>query len=525
MQIPSIRIARRKGLRVVVADGNPGAPGAGMADEFLHVDLKDKERLAEEAKIIARNGGLQGVFTAGTDFSTTVAWISEKIGLPGIPYSVALNATDKSRMRRIFKEKGIPSPEFAVVDSDKSLVERGEKIGFPMVVKPVDNMGARGVRRVDTLEDLKEAFTLAKGNSGSGRVILEEYIPGPEFSLDAIVSGGDIFICGIADRHICFSPFFVEMGHTMPSNYPEDVKDRVIRVFRDGVRALGITDGAAKGDIKLSPSGPVIGEIAARLSGGYMSGWTYPYSSGVEVTEAAMNIAMGLPLPDLKPRQNLVSAERAFISIPGTVESILGVEKTEEEAGVKDVFLRVSPGNRVFFPTNNVEKCGNIITQAKTREEAIEIGEKGLSHIVIRLKPLSEETADFLFRDKLAWVPTAFKLTRKANLEVLNSLPVVSGSTISNEKIYIFKLPELHLEDCREWHGRTLRHAFYQVCDLGGAEALDPCSEEKCMVLGKLFWKAFLRGGVQGGLWVIDTVRSLFRVGKNLTEVVRLWEV
>mgnify|MGYP002388944453 CR=1 FL=1 len=122
---------------------------------------------------------------------------------------------------------------------------------------------------------------------------------GPELSLDAIVWRGRVTVCGVADRIIRFPPFFVEMGHTMWSALPADDRSAVERVFTDGIRALGIDNGAAKGDIKLTSRGPMVGEIAARLSGGYMSGWTFPLASGVEVTRAALRVAAGLEPGDL----------------------------------------------------------------------------------------------------------------------------------------------------------------------------------------------------------------------------------
>ena len=112
-------------------------------------------------------------------------------------------------------------------------------------------------------------------------------------SLDAIVYKGTVTVCGVADRHVFFPPNFVELGHTMPTSLDEKAVGRIVAVFEAGIKAIGIDFGAAKGDLKLTRTGPMVGEIAARLSGGYMSGWTFPLSSGVEVTEAALNISVG----------------------------------------------------------------------------------------------------------------------------------------------------------------------------------------------------------------------------------------
>lgn len=112
MQIPAIRQAKSKGWRVIVADANPTAPGIEIADRFEKVDLTDRDGMVRTAKRYSEDGGLDGVFTAGTDFSSTVAAVAEACGLPGITYEVALSATDKTRMRKAFKEAGVPCPDF-----------------------------------------------------------------------------------------------------------------------------------------------------------------------------------------------------------------------------------------------------------------------------------------------------------------------------------------------------------------------------------------------------------------------------
>jgi biotin carboxylase len=412
MQGPAIAIAREMGLETIVVDGDPKAVNAGRADRFEHIDLKDTERIEDLARSLMaegrgnrQNGGgdgagtrLGGIMTAGTDFSATVAWVAERLGLPGIPYETALNASDKGRMRHCFKAAGVPSPEFTVLTclpgADVPLP------GYPTVVKPVDNMGGRGCRRVDSRADLDTALPEALSFSRSGQVIVESYMEGPEFSVDAIVYHGEITICGLADRHIFFPPFFIEMGHTMPTIIDDDDLAALLKTFIDGVRALGLLDknavGAAKGDIKLTPRGPMIGEIAARLSGGYMSGWTYPYASGVEVTRGAILAALGEKPDGLSPRRDWTCAERAFISIPGRVRAVRGLREAQAAPYIKDLFLRAEPGAPVAFPENNVAKCGNVLAAAPDRSLAVEAAENAARSVLIALEAPNAETEAFL---------------------------------------------------------------------------------------------------------------------------------
>ncbi|HVO38887.1 MAG TPA: ATP-grasp domain-containing protein [Spirochaetia bacterium] len=510
MQVPAIRLARRKGWRVVVADGNRDALGKALCDRFEVMDLKDRDGLLDLARSCSRRFGLDGVFTAGTDFSSSVAWVSERMGLPGISYATAMRATDKCLMREAFRAAGVPSPGFACWTGagEPAAVLRG--LSFPLVVKPVDNMGARGVRRVASEEELRDACLSALPLSRSSRVIIEEYMTGPELSLDAVVSRGAVTVCGVADRLICFPPSFVEMGHTMPTDLDAGTVARIEEVFTAGIRAIGIENGAAKGDIKLTPGGPMVGEIAARLSGGYMSGWTYPLSSGVEVTDAALNIAVGLPPGDLSPRLHRVAAERALISIPGRVTRLSGEGEARESPGIAEVFLRAGPGDDVVFPANNVQKCGNVIAVADTRSAAEDAARRSLSRISILLEPLREETTGFLFRDA---GNDAFPALDSDAARALDTMPPYRGDPRDfqpDRPVPVEVLPGFEKAPLRDWHGLLLRHALSSALDARG-ELRTRAHAGFC--LGSLFWRALLRGSAQGGRYLLDSVHAAGRAG------------
>jgi biotin carboxylase len=534
MQIPAIRSAKELGWRVVAADANPGAPGASLADSFLPVDLKDREGLAAAARGIRAKFGLDGVFTAGTDFSASVAWVAQELGLPGIPFEAALRASDKLRMREALAAAGVSSPRYAAASSVRDSAIESAGLAFPLVVKPADSMGARGCRAVRDESELAAAIEAALPYSRTERAIVEEYLEGPEFSIDALVlprrgEGGleedRILIRGIADRHIYFDPYFVELGHTMPSAYPQAVIDEVLRVFRQGVRALGLSLGAAKGDIKYCPSrgGAVVGEIAARLSGGYMSGWTYPYASGIDVTREALRLCVGQTLGgqkdgdggaagiDTKGR-GWVSAERAFISIPGRVAAVEGCVEAECGPYIKQLFLRASPGDRVVFPSNNVEKCGNLISQAPDRETAVAAAEAAARVVFLRLSPADVETEGFL-ASKDRWPPAAFSLEGAAARE-LAALPDyledghgAAGRLAASGGVAPFALGASVVG--RDWSGR----GFAESAALALERALPPATAatSPSRLLAGRFWRALARGGLQAAVYVLDTERELAR--------------
>ena len=280
MQKPAILSAKELGFHTIVVDADKNAVAIPLADEFFQIDLKDKDGILELAKKIqTEKGGLSGVFTAGTDFSASVSYVSEKLNLPSHSYQAALNASIKTQMRSCFEKDGVPSPKFLKVsaqDINSALYDEvAQKMFFPVVVKPVDNMGARGCRMVRNQDELIPSVKTAVECSRTGFAIIEEYMEGPEFSIDALVYNGKFIVTGFAIRHIKYEPYFIEVGHTMPAVIDKKMHDELISVFALGAKAEGLTCGAAKADIKYTSKGPMIGEIAGRLSGGYMSGWTY----------------------------------------------------------------------------------------------------------------------------------------------------------------------------------------------------------------------------------------------------------
>lgn len=542
MQRPAILAARSLGCRVVVVDGNPQATCASLADIFVPLDLKDKEGIRLLALELVSQGGLQGVFTAGTDFSATVSYVGESCGLAVHSYQSACNASHKARMRECFKAAGVPSPDFVEVGAGKDAASVDEVIaslpsfgkGSPLVVKPVDNMGGRGCRLVNKRQELPAALADACAHSRSGSAIVEGYMEGPEFSIDALVYKDTVTICGFADRHIFFPPYFIEMGHTIPTAIGHEDRLALIATFVRGIRALGLTCGAAKADIKLTPRGPMIGEIAARLSGGYMSGWTYPYSSDFFLTQQALAIALGLEPTELLSRRQPLSglpqdlplavyqvdssrhcAERAWISIPGKVAAVHGLEEAASCSGVQDVLSRCRPGDTVAFPRNNVEKCGNILAVDDTWQGAASRAQAAVKSIVMELAAPDEATEDFLsvplceLRQTPSFPPAAFSLPPTVERQLAQYL---SSSTEEFDPSCSLsqQLPpclEPVLDSLVDWNHRSLREtvALAQRILDGRTVCAPGCGTSLSLVR---LWHACILGGVQGILYV---VASTFR--------------
>ena len=395
-QVPAIKTAKSMGLKVVVTDYNREAEGMLLADYPIEVSTRNINLTVNIAKQFHRSCPLDGVMTVGTDASQTVAAVADALNLPGIPFEVAERATDKIKMRQVLKGRGVPIPDFRPIWTLEECQKAVQDMPLPLVIKPCDNMGARGVRKIERLDDLIPAFREAKEASISGKLILEEFMEGPELSLDALVFDDTIHITGVADRIIERAPYFVEVGHTLPSALPEKQQARAVEVFKQAISALGIDIGAAKGDIKITPEGPKIVEIAARLSGGWMSAYTYPLATGVNLYKAAIQVALGETPTDLKPKTSLVSAERSLFPLPGKILSIRGVEEARKIKGVKEIILMKEAGDMAEEPRSNMGKVGYVITVAKTREEAIRINDLARETLTIEIGVPNDLTWDII---------------------------------------------------------------------------------------------------------------------------------
>ena len=520
MQRPSFEAAKELGFKTLVVDANPDAVCVPFADQFELIDLKDREKIAEFAFLHKDN--IAGVFTAGTDFSASVSYVAQKCGFKAHSFEAAVNASDKIKMRGCFKASNVSSPEFVQIERSHIASflkpEILDSMKFPKVVKPVDNMGARGCRLIRSKDEFLHAVEDAARNSRSGRAILEDYMEGPEFSIDSVVYNGTLTITGFADRHIYYPPYFIEMGHTMPSVFDEAKKMELIQTFAKGIAALGLTCGVAKADIKYTAKGPMIGEIAARLSGGYMSGWTYPYASSINLTKVAMQIALGLePEELLRQRQPLdikdcpfkvydlpcknVSAERAWISIPGKIHKVYNADSASCVPFVKNMFFRCRKGSSVSFPRNNVEKCGNVISLASTHSLAVDAAERSVSTLVLRLEKNNRATQEFLDgscrKSEKAFPPDAFSFDegqKNALLDFAEKNPLFKKDGLAKEFFgdeMIQKLSSVFDYNHRTF-GQTLK-LFDTLC---------PCHSS---LDTKTFVKALIRGGIQGILYLADS--------------------
>ena len=370
MQVPAIRTAKGLGLFVIAADINPRAEGNVFADVAIETDIKDYVRLAAWAGKFREKYHISAVFP-GADVAVTAAAINERLGLPGISFDVAAASNNKALMKQKWLSDGVPTPNAMEIRNRAEAVEASKRMGCPVIVKAIDSSASRGTKIVEIASDLAQAVENAKSHSTTDSCLIEEYVEGSEQSVETVMHNGTQLRCGIVDRHFGFFPFPVETGHTNPTLLPLDVQERIYKVVEQAALSLGITSGPAKADMILTGKGPMILEMAARLSGGFHSQYTTPLATGMNPIRAVIRQSLGDPdfASDLQVQKHHFARCEAVFPPPGRVLEVEGYERALQIPGVHRIFLFKHQGDIIRNYENCADRPCYVIVSADSRQE------------------------------------------------------------------------------------------------------------------------------------------------------------
>ncbi len=352
LQIPAVEAAHDLGLAVIMTDANPNAAAMHLADEAVAIDIYDVEAHKKLVDDVRTRWNLVGVFTEGADVEVTVAETAKHAGLLGISPEAAYNTKNKVRSRACLEAAGIPNPVFREVRSYDEAYAAAEEIGFPLIVKALDNSASRGTTVVETINGLPAAFELATGASTTRTALLEGLMKGSEHSCEILLTRAGLpRRLNIVDRPFDYTGGFAfELGHVNPTSLPQATQDAIFELTESAARAVGVDFGAFKADVMVTTEGPRIIEVTARLSGGFDCQYTTPLSSGRNFIRAALSIAVGRHIDerDLTPTRNVFAAAWVSKPTPGRVTDIGDMAGVMKLPGVKYVFLRVAQGEYIL---------------------------------------------------------------------------------------------------------------------------------------------------------------------------------
>ena len=366
LQVPLIRAAQALGFRALAIDKNPSAPGMVLADAAKRLDIIDIPAAIE----LARRYRVAGVAAAACEPAMpTVAAIVETLNLHGPRPAAILNATNKYRMRTAFSAAGIPVPRFCLVADLPEAEVASRNTGFPLIVKPIDSSGSRGVSLVERASDLEAALNHAL--SVSDRALIEEYLEGPELSVETLTFGGRTHVVVLSDKSITPWPYPVEDGQAQPSTVGPAVWAEASDLAAAGIAALGIDESAGHTEIKVTPRGCRIVEIGARQGGDFMGTHMTPFSVGVDMNRAVVQIATGSH-PQISPRTGRAIAVRYLLPKPGVVQSVFIPPDVLLDPDLVDAVVYVHPGDHIPQVRSSLDRAGHVLALGDDTASAIQ---------------------------------------------------------------------------------------------------------------------------------------------------------
>lgn len=379
LQLPAIKKAKELGYYVAVIDYDPNAVGIEYADEYFNVSTIDIEGVTKTAESFKPDG----IMTLATDMPMrSIAAACEKLGLPGISMDTAIKSTDKGEMIKAFEQHDVAHPWYFIAESKYVFDAIIDKITYPCIMKPTDNSGSRGVVLIHSREELEKEYEYSQNSSRSGAVIIEEYLVGPEVSVEVIVYKGVPHVLQITDKLTTGAPHFVEMGHSQPSQLPENTKDKIKDLASRAVLAVGIENGPAHVEMIVTDNGPKMVELGARMGGDCITTHLVPLSTGIDMIKATIDIACDNE-PDIEPKFNKGSAIRYFDVPCGVIKSVEGVEEAKAIDGVKEISFTKHIGDTVGEIGSSVDRVGFVIAQNNDVTVAVDAINNAISHIVI----------------------------------------------------------------------------------------------------------------------------------------------
>ncbi len=355
--------AHNKGLFVIGIDPCADAFCKDDVDSFEIVGGQDYEGTLA----VAKKYNVSAVVTAATDKPLVMmARVAKELNLPFYSVETAQWSTDKYQMKQRFIAGGVPCAKGRLV---KSAQETADFV-YPVIVKPRDNSGSRGVKLCRTQEELQSCIDEALEYSHLDSVLVEEFIEGQEYSIESLHYNGKTEVIQFTEKKTTEFPYNVELGHKQPANLTENQRNAVRDVVAKIGDALYFENCPSHTELKINERGIFVIETSPRLGGDYITSTLVPLSTGINIEDQLLNIALGEPV-DTKTGQAEKASGVCFFSLPeGTVTAI--DEKIKDVStlpGVVDFNLKLKVGDKVNKITSSLNRYGQFIVKADNREE------------------------------------------------------------------------------------------------------------------------------------------------------------
>jgi biotin carboxylase len=361
-QAPAIREAKAMGYQVAAMDGDASAPGLGDADVSYVANILDPAEISR----VAREFHADGIVSVCCDVAMeAVAIACQELRLPGIPLDVVRVSRSKLLQREAMRAAGLLVPQFAAVTTEAHALATWDTFkSAAAVIKPVDASGSRGVSYVSERSAVAQAFATARENSRSGLVMVESFMPGIEYSVEAWVIGTEVHVLATSMKVRTQPPYLLDRQVHFPDDLPEAQRQIMIDHATRAITACGFRDCPAHLECIYSPDGPMIVELAARGAGFKVFTEMLPRVTGLSTATASVQAGLGKD-PNLQSQHPGEAASLVFIDPkPGTFVRAEGLDEARAFPGVSEVVIYPKAGQQLHALRSGSDRAGHILVYA-----------------------------------------------------------------------------------------------------------------------------------------------------------------
>lgn len=365
LQLPLIKKAQEMGYETHVFAWAAGDVGETAADRFYPISIREKDQILEKCREL----NVCGVCSIASDLAiVTVNYVADGLGLVGNPLDATDRSSNKFLMRQCFFRHGVPSPK-SVHAEDFASVQ--DTFRYPLIVKPADRSGSRGISRISDPAELEPAVSFARQESFSGEVLIEEFAEGEEYSIECISWEGKHTLLAATWKFTTGAPTYIERCHLQPAPLDEEMLDRIRDITFFTLDCLGIRNGASHTELKIAPDGTVnVIEVGGRMGGGTIGSDLVELTTGADYVRMVIDIAVGKE-PDISFGPVKRSAAVRFVFTPEDLSVLESIRAQHPEYIVEEnLFTDFSEAEEIPV-RNDSERLGYYILAAETSQELL----------------------------------------------------------------------------------------------------------------------------------------------------------
>lgn len=380
LQLSIIKRANQMGLFTVGIDPCVDAYSRSECCAFEVVGGQDYEGTLA----VAKKYNIAAVVTAATDKPLVMmARIAKELNLPFYSVETAEWSTDKFQMKQRFIEGGVPCAQGRLIHS----AEEVKGLYFPVICKPRDNSGSRGVKLCGDLQDLQECIDEALQYSKLETVLVEEFIEGREFSIESLHYDGKTEVIQFTEKKTTEFPYNVELGHKQPANLTDEQKNSIREIITKIGVALKFENCPSHTELKVNERGIFVIETSPRLGGDFITSTLTPLSTGINLEDQLLHIALGEKVDITTGRVEKASGVRFFSFPEGEVVSISDrISEVSSWPMISNFELKLKVGDYVNPITSSLNRYGQFIVSGDSRadvEKMLEEYENSINSMII----------------------------------------------------------------------------------------------------------------------------------------------